>query len=200
MNRRRYLDTGLRACPQNRYGAGEQHGKQIDQNEHDQKLQTDRTPIPESMQQAPPRDGGDERSSRGGKLRADDCSPPHLIDGAPRSTGAYHQRPPRSGLIGPPPTQEASFQPIRRCSIAVRPPGGNGGPLIGPLPSAVHAWMTPPKGTCGSLSLGLIIFQSRRPKSREDTMAWTTPVLIEICIGLEINGYLPADGYVPPEF
>jgi len=48
--------------------------------------------------------------------------------------------------------------------------------------------------------LGLIIFQSRRPKSREDTMAWTTPVLIEICIGLEINGYLPADGYVPPEF
>jgi coenzyme PQQ precursor peptide PqqA len=28
-------------------------------------------------------------------------------------------------------------------------------------------------------------------------MAWTTPVLVEICIGLEINGYLPADGYVP---
>jgi coenzyme PQQ precursor peptide PqqA len=34
----------------------------------------------------------------------------------------------------------------------------------------------------------------------EDSMAWTTPVLVEICIGLEINGYLPADGYVPPEF
>ena len=28
---------------------------------------------------------------------------------------------------------------------------------------------------------------------REDTMAWTTPILIEICIGLEINGYLPAE-------
>jgi hypothetical protein len=28
----------------------------------------------------------------------------------------------------------------------------------------------------------------------------TTPVLVEICIGLEINGYMPADGYVPPEF
>jgi hypothetical protein len=27
----------------------------------------------------------------------------------------------------------------------------------------------------------------------------TTPVLVEICIGLEINGYMPADGYVPPE-
>ncbi|TMJ25421.1 MAG: pyrroloquinoline quinone precursor peptide PqqA [Alphaproteobacteria bacterium] len=24
-------------------------------------------------------------------------------------------------------------------------------------------------------------------------MAWTTPTLIEICIGLEINGYLPAE-------
>jgi len=31
-------------------------------------------------------------------------------------------------------------------------------------------------------------------------MAWTTPVLVEICIGLEINGYMPSDGYVPPEF
>jgi len=55
-----------------------------------------------------------------------------------------------------------------------------------------------PKATCGSVLLGLIILQARR-KSREDVMAWTTPVLIEICIGLEINGYLPADGYVPPE-
>jgi coenzyme PQQ precursor peptide PqqA len=24
-------------------------------------------------------------------------------------------------------------------------------------------------------------------------MAWTTPTLTEICIGLEINGYLPAE-------
>jgi len=29
--------------------------------------------------------------------------------------------------------------------------------------------------------------------SEETTMAWTTPTLIEICIGLEINGYLPAE-------
>jgi len=35
---------------------------------------------------------------------------------------------------------------------------------------------------------------------KKDIMAWTTPVLVEICIGLEINGYMPADGYVPPEF
>ena len=24
-------------------------------------------------------------------------------------------------------------------------------------------------------------------------MTWTTPILIEVCIGLEINGYLPAE-------
>jgi len=29
--------------------------------------------------------------------------------------------------------------------------------------------------------------------NEETTMAWTTPTLVEICIGLEINGYLPAE-------
>jgi coenzyme PQQ precursor peptide PqqA len=29
--------------------------------------------------------------------------------------------------------------------------------------------------------------------ARSNMMAWTTPVLVEICIGLEINGYLPAE-------
>jgi coenzyme PQQ precursor peptide PqqA len=29
--------------------------------------------------------------------------------------------------------------------------------------------------------------------TKERTMAWTTPTLVEICIGLEINGYLPAE-------
>jgi coenzyme PQQ precursor peptide PqqA len=29
--------------------------------------------------------------------------------------------------------------------------------------------------------------------TEETHMAWTTPTLIEICIGLEINGYLPAE-------
>ena len=28
---------------------------------------------------------------------------------------------------------------------------------------------------------------------RGTLMAWTTPTLVEICIGLEINGYLPAE-------
>jgi coenzyme PQQ precursor peptide PqqA len=30
-------------------------------------------------------------------------------------------------------------------------------------------------------------------RSRSTTMAWATPTLVEICIGLEINGYLPAE-------
>jgi coenzyme PQQ precursor peptide PqqA len=32
-----------------------------------------------------------------------------------------------------------------------------------------------------------------RRKNEEEAMAWTTPTLVEICIGLEINGYLPAE-------
>jgi len=32
-----------------------------------------------------------------------------------------------------------------------------------------------------------------RVNLKETTMAWTTPTLVEICIGLEINGYLPAE-------
>jgi len=34
----------------------------------------------------------------------------------------------------------------------------------------------------------------RRPEDPDgENMAWTTPTLVEICIGLEINGYLPAE-------
>jgi coenzyme PQQ precursor peptide PqqA len=36
--------------------------------------------------------------------------------------------------------------------------------------------------------------RSLTPESTaEEIMAWTTPTLVEICIGLEINGYLPAE-------
>lgn len=42
------------------------------------------------------------------------------------------------------------------------------------------------------------VYCNRRLKAvgnvpKERNMAWTTPTLIEICIGLEINGYLPAE-------
>jgi len=48
----------------------------------------------------------------------------------------------------------------------------------------------PPKGTCSCGRLGFIIPPTSK---REDMMAWTTPVLVEICVGLEINGYLPPE-------
>jgi coenzyme PQQ precursor peptide PqqA len=32
-----------------------------------------------------------------------------------------------------------------------------------------------------------------RNNARGGIMAWTTPTLVEICVGLEINGYLPAE-------
>ncbi|ARP98275.1 coenzyme PQQ precursor peptide PqqA [Pseudorhodoplanes sinuspersici] len=30
-------------------------------------------------------------------------------------------------------------------------------------------------------------------RRRRRSMHWTTPTLVEICIGLEINGYLPPE-------
>jgi len=39
--------------------------------------------------------------------------------------------------------------------------------------------------------MGPDLVRAFRPK--ETNMAWTTPTLVEICIGLEINGYLPAE-------
>jgi len=35
--------------------------------------------------------------------------------------------------------------------------------------------------------------ETKKRTLEEMTMAWTTPTLVEICIGLEINGYLPAE-------
>jgi coenzyme PQQ precursor peptide PqqA len=34
---------------------------------------------------------------------------------------------------------------------------------------------------------------------KKKQMTWTTPTLLEICIGLEINGYLPAEFLIPFE-
>jgi coenzyme PQQ precursor peptide PqqA len=48
----------------------------------------------------------------------------------------------------------------------------------------LHAW--------GVLRYGLVN-GPRAAASGGRAMAWTTPTLVEICIGLEINGYLPAE-------
>ncbi len=43
--------------------------------------------------------------------------------------------------------------------------------------------------------MGYLTLRHARPAAdiKERPMAWTTPTLVEICIGLEINGYLPAE-------
>ena len=41
--------------------------------------------------------------------------------------------------------------------------------------------------------LGPLQSRMTRPPLEEMTMAWNTPTLVEICVGLEINGYLPAE-------
>jgi coenzyme PQQ precursor peptide PqqA len=49
-----------------------------------------------------------------------------------------------------------------------------------------------PGGRCIQPPLNLNS-RGRQGGKQEDAMAWTTPTLVEICIGLEINGYLPAE-------
>jgi coenzyme PQQ precursor peptide PqqA len=45
---------------------------------------------------------------------------------------------------------------------------------------------------CVTVLIGTRPREDGRKKVRK-IMAWTTPTLVEICIGLEINGYLPAE-------
>jgi hypothetical protein len=42
---------------------------------------------------------------------------------------------------------------------------------------------------CGNLTGKPLV----RMRLKGSAMAWTTPILVEFCIGLEINGYLPAE-------
>ena len=48
-----------------------------------------------------------------------------------------------------------------------------------------------PSGACAHRITSVAFLTLNR--KTEVIMAWTTPVLFEICIGLEINGYLPAE-------
>jgi coenzyme PQQ precursor peptide PqqA len=49
--------------------------------------------------------------------------------------------------------------------------------------------------TVVTLPIGRYHFGTRtiEIEPEESLMVWTTPTLVEICIGLEINGYLPAE-------
>jgi hypothetical protein len=43
------------------------------------------------------------------------------------------------------------------------------------------------------LRSGVMQFKLLHMKRTETRMYWSIPTLVEICIGLEINGYLPAE-------
>jgi coenzyme PQQ precursor peptide PqqA len=49
------------------------------------------------------------------------------------------------------------------------------------------------KSICHEVALTLRLGWRAVPQGKELIMAWTTPILIEICMSLEINGYLPAE-------
>jgi coenzyme PQQ precursor peptide PqqA len=49
------------------------------------------------------------------------------------------------------------------------------------------------KGNWAGRSGSSLVYPAGIGLKEEIPMAWTTPSIIEICIGLEINGYLPAE-------
>jgi coenzyme PQQ precursor peptide PqqA len=69
--------------------------------------------------------------------------------------------------------------------------------IVGPRADELHRTRKGPVFRCGPYRaclhgsrLRLILFVLGNPRK---PMAWTTPILVEICVGLEINGYLPAE-------
>jgi coenzyme PQQ precursor peptide PqqA len=66
-------------------------------------------------------------------------------------------------------------------------PAGPGGPAGAAAPAVREAFDR-------ALHAGATLFKCSAAHELEGRlMAWTTPILVEICIGLEINGYLPAE-------
>ena len=65
-------------------------------------------------------------------------------------------------------------------------------PILAPQPILAPTRSSPKNG----LPPKTLFPQQRlgpRPKRGRAFMLWTTPTLIEVCVGLEINGYLPAE-------
>jgi hypothetical protein len=55
-------------------------------------------------------------------------------------------------------------------------------------PAHAYAWTLQPRIFPAKIRLS-----GKVPPRRRNEMSWTTPVLVEICAGLEINGYLPPE-------
>lgn len=60
----------------------------------------------------------------------------------------------------------------------------------GNLPNASQANLCSLSDRGGPFEGGGCILRKRKEGT---LMSWTTPTLVEVCIGLEINGYLPAE-------
>ena len=77
------------------------------------------------------------------------------------------------------PLQPAPWTSVRACGSVIAPAGLAGSRRASTLLSCARlaAERTQPTPTV----------------SEDQAMTWTTPTLVEICIGLEINGYLPAE-------
>jgi coenzyme PQQ precursor peptide PqqA len=105
-----------------------------------------------------------------GKIAAAYCAP-LAADGCPSSQIA---------IVTP------SAVPLWKVIVGPRadelqPDSQGSGFSLGPL--TAHA--------CAAAGSVLLCCTGKREERRP--MAWTTPTLVEICVGLEINGYLPAE-------
>ena len=80
-----HFDARLRAGPQDRDTAGDEHGDKIDQRKHQQELDADRAPAPERGQDLPARGWRQrQRCERGCGLRADRLPPSPFLPRLPR--------------------------------------------------------------------------------------------------------------------
>jgi coenzyme PQQ precursor peptide PqqA len=91
--------------------------------------------------------------------------------------------------------REAACNVLQRRAVMLVPAASGG---FYPHYFCVMRCSSEPAPPCGVKGLRYV-YCNRRLKAvvgnvpKERSMAWTTPTLVEICIGLEINGYLPAE-------
>ena len=75
-------------------------------------------------------------------------------------------------------------------TFTIRLSCGAGGPVF---PKMVEGCLRAGEGRLILIGAFLPVGVQTGGAIKGTTMAWTTPTLVEICIGLEINGYLPAE-------
>ena len=190
MNRGCNFDSGLCARPPNRDRAEKQRGQEINEGEHNQKLQTDGTAIPHSMQHALPRRGCSQRSGGGSELRANDLPPCGFVQLRRSLRGRVSRQRSSKNTTGRDRLDVSGAAKTHRFRQLGHIQSGTKVRFSSRLFHHSPMNKMPPKGTCSCGRLGFIIPPTSK---REDMMAWTTPVLVEICVGLEINGYLPPE-------